>query len=229
MTTAHLSRNQLLRIVLSRAIGAVVVVFAMFFIPAGTLDYWQAWLFCALLFIPMALIFAYLLKNNPELLERRMRLRETHRQQKRIILLSYPFFVLVFLMPGLDRRFGWSEVPTAVVIVADVVMVSGYFLFFLVMRENSYASRVIEVAQGQKVISTGPYALIRHPLYAGALMMYVAMPLALGSFWAVIPALAIVPLIVARIINEESVLEKELDGYAKYTRRVRYRLIPGIW
>ncbi len=229
MTATHLSYRQLLRMVLSRAVAAVVVTMAVFFIPAGTLDYWQAWAVCGVIFIPVVFVFGYLLKHDPALLERRMRYREPHKQQQRIVRLTYPFFIITFVLPGLDRRFGWSGMPVAVALVADVVIVAGYGLFILVLRENSYLSRVIEVAQDQKVISTGPYAVVRHPMYVAALLMYLALPLALGSYWAVIPALAFVPLIIARILNEEIVLARDLPGYIEYTRRVKYRLIPTIW
>ncbi len=202
---------------------------AMFFLPAGTLDYWQAWVYLAILLLPMCLVVAYFLKNEPELLERRMRLKEKEPEQKAIILLSYPFFLAAFLLPGFDRRFGWSAVPPRLVMAADVIVLVSYGFFFRVMRENRFLSRVVEVDRKQKVISTGPYAVVRHPMYAAVIPMYFFSPLALGSFWALVPA-AFVPLIlIARIFNEEKVLGRDLEGYTDYTRRVKYRLIPGIW
>jgi protein-S-isoprenylcysteine O-methyltransferase Ste14 len=202
---------------------------AMFFLPAGTWNYWQAWIYLAILLVPMFMVVAYFLKKDPELMERRMRMKEKEREQKAIIILSYPFFLAAFLLPGFDRRFGWSAVPAWMVMAADVIVLISYGLFFRVMRENRFLSRVVEVEQMQKVISTGPYAVVRHPMYAAVIPMYFFSPLALGSLWALIPA-AFVPLIlIARIFNEEKVLSKDLAGYAEYTRKVKYRLIPGIW
>jgi len=138
-------------------------------------------------------------------------------------------FLLAFILPGIDKRFVWSNVPVAMIVAADILVLMGYTVFFLVLRENQFASRVIEVEKGQKVIQSGPYRLVRHPMYLGASLMYVASPLALGSYWAIIPALFIIPIFIARIINEEKVLTKELDGYSDYMLKIRYRLIPGLW
>jgi protein-S-isoprenylcysteine O-methyltransferase Ste14 len=139
------------------------------------------------------------------------------------------WFILAFILPGLDRRFGWSDVPVPVVLAADLLVLLGYGIVVLAFRENQYASRTVQVEQGQKVIATGPYALVRHPMYLGAMLMYAASPLALGSYWALIPALVIVPILVVRIVNEEQVLERELPGYPEYRQATRYRLLPGIW
>ncbi len=205
------------------------ILAAMFFLPAGTLDYWQAWVYLAILLVPMCFVVAYFLKREPDLLERRMRLKEKEPEQKAIILFSYPFFLAAFLLPGFDRRFGWSAVPLWMVLAADAIVLISYGFFFRVMRENRFLSRVVEVDRKQKVISTGPYAVVRHPMYAAVIPMYFFSPLALGSFWALVPA-AFVPLIlIARIFNEEKVLGNDLEGYTDYTRRVKYRLIPGIW
>jgi protein-S-isoprenylcysteine O-methyltransferase Ste14 len=156
-------------------------------------------------------------------------MREREAEQRLIIKLSYLYFLITFLLPGFDHRFGWSKVPGVVVVLADVVVLLGYGMFFLVLRENRYASRIIEIAPEQQVISRGPYALVRHPMYLGVMLMYVFSPLALGSYWAMIPAIGIIPLLVARIRNEESVLARELEGYSDYIQKTRYRLIPGIW
>jgi len=201
----------------------------LFFPPAGTWVYWQAWVYMAVLLIPMCVVLIYLLKNDPELLERRMRMREERREQRLIIKISYIFFLLAFLLPGFDVRFGWSNMPVWAVITADVSVFLGYGIFFRVMQVNSYASRVIEVASGQKVIDTGLYAVVRHPMYLGAILLYVASPLALGSYWAAIPAVLIIPLLAARILDEESTLEKDLPGYLEYKQKTRYRLIPFVW
>ena len=139
------------------------------------------------------------------------------------------FFLLTFLIPGFDKRFGWSATPGWVVLIADVMVLLGYGLVFLVFRENSYAARTVGVEQGQEVISSGPYSIVRHPMYLGILLTYGFSPLALGSYWGMIPMLLLPVLLMARIRNEEQVLRKELEGYEAYTRQVKYRLIPGIW
>ena len=224
-----MSRTQLLKLVLTRFGLAILALMLLFFLPAGTWMYWQAWVYMAVLLIPMCVVLIYLLKNDPELLERRMRMREGRREQKLIIKISYIFFLLAFLLPGFDVRFGWSNMPVWAVITADVFVFLGYVIFFRVMQVNSYASRVIEVASGQKVIDTDLYAVVRHPMYLGAILLYVASPLALGSYWAAIPAVLIIPLLAARILDEESALEKDLPGYLEYRQKTRYRLIPFVW
>jgi protein-S-isoprenylcysteine O-methyltransferase Ste14 len=202
---------------------------AIFFIPAGTLAYWEAWVYMAVLLIPMAFVLRYFLRTNPEFLERRMQMRERENTQRRIIALSFLWYLPTFILPGLDQRFGWSDVPVPVVIAADLLVLLGYALIFLVFRENQYAARTVQVEQGQQVITTGPYTIVRHPMYLGTMVMYLASPVALGSTWALIPALLIIPLLVARIVNEEKVLERDLRGYAEYRQATRYRLVPGIW
>lgn len=229
MDTTPLTQDQLVRLVAKRLLVVIPLLFAMLFLPAGTLDYWEAWLYLAVLFVPMVFVFRYLIKNEPELLERRMRYREPEREQKRIMGIGNAVFILIFLIPGFDRRFGWSDVPVAWVLVADVVVLLGYGFVFLVFRENSYASRVVTVEAGQKVISTGPYAYVRHPMYLGALALYIASPLALGSFWGMLATTLIIITIVFRIGNEETVLVRDLAGYEEYRQRVKYRLVPGIW
>lgn len=224
-----LSQAELTRKVYGRAVLAVPVLWAILFVPAGTLDYWEAWVYLAILLIPMFLVFRYLLKNDPRLLERRMQMREKEEAQRRIIKFSSLYFLVAFMLPGFDRRWGWSDVPPAVVLAADLLVMLGYSVFVLVLRENQYASRIVEVEQGQKVISTGPYAFVRHPMYLGVMVMYLASPLALGSYWALLPALLIIPTLVARIINEEKLLDGELAGYPQYKQVTRYRLVPGIW
>jgi len=229
MSNTQISQVELIKLVIMRFLGALLVLSAMFFLPAGTWAYWEAWVYLAILFIPMLFVLIYLLKNDPELLARRMRLREKEAEQKLIIKLSYIPFLLAYLLPGFDKRFGWSNVAVWVVIVADILVLLGYGLIFLVFRENRYASRIVEVEQGQTVISSGPYAVIRHPMYLGAILLYVLSPLALGSYWAMIPSILIIPVIVARIWNEESVLARDLKGYQEYMQKTRYRLIPGLW
>jgi len=198
-------------------------------LPSGTWNYWQGWMYLGTLFVPMFFVFWYLLKHDPALLERRMRMREKESAQKKIVAFSFLYFPVVFVLPGLDVRLGWSHVPPMVSIIADLFVVAGYMIFVWVLTVNSFLSRVVEVEAGQKVISTGPYALVRHPMYVGVIIMYLASPLALGSYWTLLPALLIVPLLVARILNEEQVLRRELPGYTEYTQKVKYRLLPGVW
>ena len=158
-----------------------------------------------------------------------MQMREREEPQKRIVMFSLLFFLVAYMLPGFDRRWEWSDVPPPVVIASDLLVMLGYGIIFLVLRENQYASRIVQVEQGQKVISTGPYAFVRHPMYLGAILMYLASPLALGSYWALLPAVLIIPILVARIVNEEKLLQGELTGYREYSQVTRYRLLPGIW
>ena len=218
-------RNRVYR----RLIAAPVVIGLMLFVPAGSLSYWQGWLYLGVIFVPLMFAVGYFLKNDKELLERRMKLREKEGGQKRIVLLSSVVFLAGFLLPGLDYRFGWSEVPVALVLTADAIVFLGYLITFLTLRENSFASRIIEVEVGQQVISTGPYAIVRHPMYAGVILMFLFTPLALGSSLALVAVVPLAVLIVLRIRNEETVLVRELPGYVEYCGKVRYRLVPGIW
>lgn len=229
MSNNQLSKGQLLKIVFSRLIVAFPALIAMLFLSAGTFAYWEAWVYLAVLIIPMSFVLIYLLNNSPELLERRMRLKEKEPAQKLILTIAFFCFLFAFLLPGFDQRFAWSQVPAFVVVLADVLVLLGYCIVFLVFRENPYASRVVEVEPGQKVISSGPYAVIRHPMYLGESLMFIFSPLALGSYWAMIPALGIVLLLVARIKNEERVMMRELAGYTEYMQKTVYRLVPGVW
>jgi protein-S-isoprenylcysteine O-methyltransferase Ste14 len=228
-TTPTVNLGRLKRMLVMRFVLAVLILGAMFFLTAGTLNYWQAWIYMAILLIPMCLVLVYFLKKDPELLERRLRLKEKEPEQKAIIKFSYPLFLVAFLMPGFDRRWGWSTVPVWTVIAANIIVLAAYGLFVRVMRENRYLSRIVEVEHEQMLIDTGPYAVVRHPMYAAVIPLYLFSPLALGSFWSLIPAAFIPLVIIARIFNEEKVLSRELEGYRKYARRVKYRVIPGIW
>ena len=229
MSSIRKASPQLVRTVVSRFGMALVVMMLAFFLPAGTLRYWEAWMYLAVLLVPLCFAAVYLVRYEPDLLERRMRLREKEAAQRRILGVSWVFFLAAFLLPGFDHRFGWSDVPTAVVLIADAFVLLGYLMVLVVFRENRYASRIVEVEAEQQVISTGPYALVRHPMYVGTLLMYLASPIALGSYVAFPFILPLVWVIVARIANEEEVLNRDLAGYTEYACRVRHRLIPHVW
>lgn len=224
-----MSQSRLFWTVISRFVLVFLALAAFLFFSAGTWNYWQAWVYLGMMLVMMTVVLAYLFKNDPKLLERRMRLREKETEQKRIVNLSLIPFLALYILPGLDLRFGWSQVPPGLSLLADGLVLAGYVLVWLVFRENSYTSRIIEVEPGQRVISSGPYAVIRHPMYAGSLLLYIFSPLALGSFWTVLLTLSIVWVLVARIKNEEAVLTRDLPGYAEYLQKVKYRLIPGLW
>ena len=229
MSINQLPRGKLIIMVLARTLLFLIVMLAMFFLPAGHLAYWEAWVYLAIIFVSMLAFSIYFLKNDPELLERRMRSNEKETEQRLIVGIMTVCFFFTFLIPGFDQRFGWSGVPIVVVMIADMVVLLGYGFVFLVLKENSYASRIIEVEKDQQVISSGPYAMVRHPMYLGVALMLLFTPLALGSYWAIIPAILMIFVLVPRILNEEKVLERDLDGYREYMHKVRYRLIPGIW
>ncbi len=229
MENAQQSPRQLLKPVAIRWLAVLVVLMLLLFVPAWTFDFWQAWVYAGVVFIPFTCVATYLLFTDPALIERRMHTQEKEPQQKWVVLLTVIWYLLIFVFPGLDKRFGWSSVPTAIVLGTDLLVFLGYLLIFFVLRENSYASRVVEVEQGQKVISSGPYAIVRHPMYVGTLVMFVLTPLALGSGWGLIVALPLIPVLMARIMNEEKVLATGLPGYPEYMQKVRYRLVPGIW
>lgn len=202
---------------------------AVLFIPAGTLAYWQGWVYIGVLFIPMTGVLLYLVRNDPALLARRMQTQEKVTEQKAIVTLSGIFCFACIILAALDFRFGWSPVPLWLVMTADIMVFLGYLIFFWTIRENSYASRIIEVADGQQVIDSGPYSIVRHPMYAGALFMFLFTPLALGSYLALVLFPPILLTLVLRIRNEEKLLSGDLAGYTEYCAKIRYRLVPGVW
>jgi protein-S-isoprenylcysteine O-methyltransferase Ste14 len=224
-----MDEKKLKRTALLRFSIAPVVMGIIFFGTAGTLRYWEAWLFMATVLFPMAFVVRYFLRHDPEVLERRMKSKEERERQKTIQKLGSVVWLGVFFLPGFDHRFGWSSVPALVVVLSVLVLLAGYFLIFLTFRENRFASRTIEVVEGQTVITTGVYAWVRHPMYVGAGVMLLVTPLALGSYWALIPALFLPLFLVLRILDEEKALLDELDGYRDYTEKTRYRLIPRVW
>jgi protein-S-isoprenylcysteine O-methyltransferase Ste14 len=202
---------------------------ALFFVTSGTLDWWEAWVVSALYVVPGTVFVLRMAGSNPEILERRLQMKEKERTQKRVIGFGLPLIVGIFVIPGLDRRFGWSELPIAVEIAAQAIVLAGYLVALNVFTVNKWASRTVEAVPGQQVISTGPYAVVRHPMYVALIAFYGATPIALGSWWAVIPAVLFVPLLIVRIRNEEEVLVRGLPGYDEYRKKVRFRLIPYVW
>jgi protein-S-isoprenylcysteine O-methyltransferase Ste14 len=199
------------------------------FLPAGTLYYYQAWLFLAVLLLPLLFVLSYLMKYNPKLLERRMRFKEKMKSESILIKVSQLFSFIGILIPGLDFRYGWSIVPVWLIILSNILILAGYMLIFWVFRTNTYTSRIIEVEKGQKVADKGPYAIVRHPMYVGVILMYNFMPLALGSYYALVFFIPGIFIILFRIKDEEILLEKQLKGYKEYMKKVRYRLLPGIY
>ena len=207
----------------------LLLVGALLFIPAGGFGYTNGWLFIGLLFIPMLILGAVLLIKAPELLKKRLEAKEEESTQKGVVAVSGLLFVGGFVVSGLDFRFGWSYVPTWAVIAASAVLLISYALYAEVMRENAYLSRTVEVQENQKVIDTGLYGIVRHPMYAVTVWLFLSIPVVLGSWWALLCFLPYVPVIIVRIINEEKVLEAGLEGYTEYKKRVKYRILPFVW
>ncbi len=209
-----------------------IVMGLLLFIPAGTIHYWQAWVYLLIFLGASLLITLYLMKNDPALLNRRMRggpTAEKRRTQKLIMLCASIGFIALLVVPALDHRFRWSVMPLPGVIVGDTLVATGFYFIFLVYKENTFSSATIEVAEDQKVISTGPYAIVRHPMYASALLYLAGTPLALGSFWGLIPLVIVIPFLIWRLYDEERFLAENLPGYTEFRKKVRYRLVPRIW
>ena len=212
-----------------KMLSGLLVMGLLLFVPAGTWRYPGGWRLMALLFVPMPVVGAVLYVKAPELLEKRLNSREQEPEQKRVILLSALVFVAGFVLAGLDFRFGWTHLPLAVVIAGCVLFCGAYGLYAEVMRENAWLSRTVEVQAGQRVVDTGLYGVVRHPMYLGVLVLFLSMPLVLGSAVAVVPFLLVPWVLVKRIRNEEQVLETGLPGYGDYRKKVKYRLIPFLW
>jgi len=223
----------------SLAVKALVSVFVLtivmgliLFGAAGTVHYWEAWVYLAVFAIVSVLTTIYLITHDPDLLQRRMRggpTAESRPAQRVIMIFTCLAFLGLLIVPGLDRRLQGSTIPVYVVITGDFLVAVGFYFIFRVYRENTFTSATIEVAANQKVIHTGPYGLVRHPMYASALLYLFGTPLALGSYWGLIPFVFVIPFLLWRIIDEEKMLGKELAGYREYQQRVRYRLVPGLW
>ena len=214
---------------LTKFIFGAVLVGLLLFLPAGSLLYPNAWLFMGLLFIPILILGTVLLIKSPALLEKRLDSKEEDGAQKVFVALSGLIFIAGFVVAGLDYRLGWSDVPTWVVVTASCILLLSYALYAEVMRENTYLSRKIEVSEGQKVVDTGLYSVVRHPMYAVTVWLFLSIPVVLGSWWSLLCFSPYVIVIAVRIVNEEKLLVAQLQGYSDYRKRVKYRLIPFVW
>lgn len=207
----------------------VLVIGLLLFIPANTIYYWNGWLFMGLLFVPMFIAGIILMVKNPELLKKRLNAKETENEQKKVIAFSGIMFVVGFIIAGLNYRYSWIVIPNVVVIISAVLFILAYILYAEVLRENTYLSRTIEVQQNQKVIDTGLYGIVRHPMYFATILLFLSMPLILGSIFSFVIFLMYPFIIAKRIRNEEKVLEKNLVGYSEYKNKVKYKIIPFVW
>jgi len=212
-----------------KIIAAWVLLPLFFLATGGSFAWWETWVYCLILLGPMTAFLVYMARNDPDFIARRTKLHEKEPAQRRILVWGYPSMIAALVIPGLDHRFGWSDPPTAAVVAAMAIVLGGYLTVVRVFLENRWAGRTVEVFAEQKVISTGPYGIVRHPMYTGTIALYLATPVALGSWWALIPALTFIPIFVLRIRNEENVLVRDLPGYAEYRQRVRHRLVPFVW
>ena len=209
-----------------------IVMGLLLLVPAGTVRYVHGWVYLAIFLTASALTTRFLMRKDRALLERRMSggpTAEKRPTQRLIMLMASAGFIALLVVPGFDHRLAWSRVPVGVVVAGDVLVAIGFYFIYLVYKENTYTSATIEIAAGQKVISTGPYASVRHPMYASGLLYLLGTPLALGSYWGLVPLAAMLPVLVWRLYDEERFLAENLAGYRDYQKRVRYRLVPGIW
>ena len=214
---------------ISRFTAGLLLVSGLLFIPAGTWNYPQGWLLIGILFVPMFIAGLVMMNKNPELLKKRLSVKEEESEQRRVILLSGLMFLAAFISAGLSYRFKWLMLPTAVSILAAIVFLAAYALYAEVLRENTYLSRTVEVQENQKVIDTGLYGVVRHPMYMATVFLFLSMSLVLGSVISFVIMLLYIPIIIKRIRNEEPVLAEGLPGYSKYMEKVKYRLIPFVW
>ena len=214
---------------ITRFLFGVVLVGLLLFLPAGTFDYMQAWLLMGILFVPMFVAGLVMMKKSPDLLKKRLSVKEEQSEQKTVIVLSGLMFLAAFVVAGLNRRFGWITLPSWVSYIAALLFLAAYALYAEVLRENVWLSRTIEVQENQKVIDTGLYRVVRHPMYMSTLLLFLSMPLVLGSVISFAITLLYIPIIAKRIRNEEKVLEDGLEGYSEYKKKVRYKVIPFVW
>ncbi len=212
-----------------KVISGVLLIGLLLFAPAGTFSYWNGWLLMAILFVPMIAAGFVMMKKSPELLKKRLNAKEEQSEQKAVIALSGLMFLTAFIVAGLNFRFGWIVLPNWIVYAAAAVFLLGYILYAEVLRENAYLSRTVEVQENQKVIDTGLYGIVRHPMYMSTFLLFLSMPLVLGSIISFVIMLVYIPIIAKRIRNEEQVLEEGLAGYSDYKKRVKYKVIPLIW
>ena len=221
--------RKLFKQAIAKFLSGLLIVGLLLFLPAGTFSYWQGWLLMGILFVPMFIAGLVMLKKAPGLLRKRLGVREEESEQKTVIALSALMFLAAFIMAGLNFRFGWIVLPSWVSFAAAVLFLLAYALYAQVLRENAYLSRTVEVQENQKVIDTGLYGVVRHPMYMATLLLFLSMPLVLGSPISFVITLAYIPIIAKRIRNEEQVLEEGLPGYREYKKRVRYKVIPFVW
>lgn len=214
---------------LAKFLSGLLIVGLLLFLPAGTFVYWQAWLLIGILFIPMFIAGLIMMKKSPDLLRKRLNAKEEESEQKAVIALSGVMFLAAFIVAGLNFRFGWIVLPAWVSFAAAFVFLLAYALYAEVLRENVWLSRTVEVQENQKVIDTGLYGVVRHPMYMSTFLLFLSMPLVLGSVISFVIMLLYIPIIAKRIRNEEKVLEDGLEGYAEYKKRVRYKVIPFVW
>ena len=212
-----------------KVISGVLLMGILLFIPAGSFSYWNGWLLMAVLFVPMIVAGFVMMKKSPELLQKRLNAKEEQSEQKTVIVLSGLMFLAAFVVAGLNFRFGWIVLPNWIAYAATAVFLLGYLLYAEVLRENAYLSRIVEVQENQKVIDTGLYGIVRHPMYSSTLLLFLSMPLVLGSVISFVIMLVYIPIIAKRIRNEEQVLEQGLAGYSDYRKRVKHKVIPWIW
>ena len=220
---------ELIKSAIIKYISGPVLVGLLLFIPAGTFNFWQAWLLISILFIPMFILGLILIKYNPDLLKKRLNAKEEQKEQKIVIILSIIMFLASFILAGFNFRFKWIILSFLISYISAIVFLIAYALYVEVLRENSYLSRTIEIQENQKIMDTGLYGIIRHPMYMSTLFLFLSMPLVLGSIISFIIMLAYIPIIAIRIQNEELVLEKGLKGYLDYKKKVKYKVIPFIW
>ena len=214
---------------LSKFLIGLIIICILIFIPAGTVNYPNGWLFIALLFIPMFFAGIIMLFKSPDLLRRRLNAKEEEDEQKTVILISGIIFLLAFILAGLNFRFVWFKLPTVVIIIASVIFLIAYIMYAEVLRENEYLSRTVEVSENQKVVDSGLYGIVRHPMYTSTIFLFLSMPLVLDSIFSFVVMLVYPIIIIFRIRNEEKVLENELIGYKEYKEKVKYKLVPYLW